>query len=665
MSERGRLNVVSPTPFRRCFSEPNDDRLLRRLQAVVGDDLRPAEVAQLASGDLSLIFQLSAPARQSVLALIDPSTEELGQLEKIVGSTTDYVPIAYLVKALEAAASVIRLIDLRYSPIGTGVMVSRRLLLTNYHVIPSAFQASRQLAQFRYELDGDGTERSTIEFRLDPEALLISSPVDQLDFTLVALGNRVGGTAAESADFGHASLSAASDKHATGDFVTLIQHPAGDYKQIALRENRIIGRGRNGVTLHYAADTLGGSSGSPVYNDQLQLIALHHSGGPRNEFILEDGRAVPADSNEGIRISAIVRYLQEVANTLAGAKRDLLVEALDSPGSAPAISRSPLEARPVPDTTVPPTACDKDWIRMVLPSVGPVVSELEISRPQRTSYSNRQGYSPAFLGPIVPLPRLHPTAWAAAAVPVSHAGTDGVEVRYVHFSLVQNAARRMPFFAALNIDGGRGRDVNMRIDPSWYQDPRLHATEQFNQAFFDNQQPLIFRLGPIVRPSDVAWGTPSLAAMASEDTFHFTNCCPWAAGFSQNAQLWLGIESYVLASSKVLGNRISVFMGPIFSNADPTYCETLIPSAFWKVLVWSDMSGGLRAAGFIADHSRLPNGSRWAPNRAALIAVAQFQISIVEIERCTAISFGTLANFDVAAGRKAGLPMTTYEDATW
>lgn len=313
---------------RRCFTEKNEARLRSRIQAVVGGDLHPAEVARLASGDLSLIPGLSVPARQATLALIDPSTEVLSQLEKIVGSTKDYVPIAYLDRALSAAASVVRITDFRRQPIATGVMVSTRLLLSNQHVIPSALQAGAQLAQFRYELDVDGTARATTEFRLDPDALLLSSSIDQLDFTIVALGDRVGGVA-RSTDFGHASLSSAGDKHAAGDFVTLIQHPAGDHKQIALRENRIIGRGRSGITLHYTADTLGGSSGSPVFNDQFQLIALHHSGGPRNDTVMEDNRPVPEASNEGIRISAIVAYLRQVATTLSGARRQLLLEALD------------------------------------------------------------------------------------------------------------------------------------------------------------------------------------------------------------------------------------------------------------------------------------------------------------------------------------------------
>ena len=350
------VGVDSPIRGRPCYSEQNKDRLLRRLSAIVGNELPSSEVAKLASGNLSTVTQLSVPARQGVLALIDPSSRELGQLEQIVGSTTDYVPVAYLDRARAASVSVIRVVDFGYRPIGTGVMISKRALLTNQHVIPGTPAARFQLAQFRYELDVSGRPRATTEYRLAPDTFLLSSPVNQLDFTIVALGDRVAGEESNVAHFGHACMSASPDKHAVGDFVTLIQHPQGEYKQIALRENRVIGRGRNGTTLHYAADTLGGSSGSPVYNDQFELVALHHAGGPRNEFVLDDGRAVPNDSNEGIRISAIVQYLRKLVGTLRGLKQDFLFEILEA--------KEPfghsLESESVADS-IPPSS-ESDWI---------------------------------------------------------------------------------------------------------------------------------------------------------------------------------------------------------------------------------------------------------------------------------------------------------------
>ncbi len=64
---------------------------------------------------------------------------------------------------------------------------------------------------------------------------------------------------------------------AKGDHVTIIQHPEGGPKQIALNENRVT----NIYNYHvqYTTDTMPGSSGSPVFNDKWQVVAIHHKGG--------------------------------------------------------------------------------------------------------------------------------------------------------------------------------------------------------------------------------------------------------------------------------------------------------------------------------------------------------------------------------------------------
>jgi V8-like Glu-specific endopeptidase len=67
-----------------------------------------------------------------------------------------------------------------------------------------------------------------------------------------------------------------------------------------------------------------GSSGSPVFNDQWELVALHHSGVPRRNaagrVLAVNGRIWKEEmgedridwvANEGIRVSSIVRRVQE------------------------------------------------------------------------------------------------------------------------------------------------------------------------------------------------------------------------------------------------------------------------------------------------------------------------------------------------------------------
>ncbi len=76
--------------------------------------------------------------------------------------------------------------------------------------------------------------------------------------------------------------------------------------------------------LHYTADTEGGSSGSPVYNDRWEVVALHHSGvwktNAAGEPISVDGSVWRPEMgenriqwlyNEGIRVSVLLTHIRQ------------------------------------------------------------------------------------------------------------------------------------------------------------------------------------------------------------------------------------------------------------------------------------------------------------------------------------------------------------------
>ncbi len=106
-----------------------------------------------------------------------------------------------------------------------------------------------------------------------------------------------------------------------GEYVNIVQHPNGEPKQVALRENQIVDLMEN--FLHYKTDTAPGSSGTPVFNDEWELVALHHSGVPDRD---RDGNILAIDgglwseemgehrvkwvANEGARVSRIERHLR-------------------------------------------------------------------------------------------------------------------------------------------------------------------------------------------------------------------------------------------------------------------------------------------------------------------------------------------------------------------
>lgn len=246
-------------------------------------------------------------------------------LERILGGN-DLLNVAFLKAGSQRARTVARIV-IKSSPTrqlghGTGFVVWPGLILTNNHVIKSSDLARFSRVQFNYEDDALGVRQTPIEFALDPDRFFVTNP--GLDFSLIAINERsVDGDAALTS-FGWNRLHSEPDEILIGESVNIIQHPNGEPKQLALRENEVIGMPEEQF-LHYRTDTASGSSGSPVYNDQWELVALHHSGVPRRD---EQGRILATDgrlwtttmgehridwiANEGVRIAAIAAALRDV-----------------------------------------------------------------------------------------------------------------------------------------------------------------------------------------------------------------------------------------------------------------------------------------------------------------------------------------------------------------
>jgi hypothetical protein len=199
-------------------------------------------------------------------------------------------PIAFLEHALRVARSV-ALVRVSGKGSATGFLISSNVLMTNNHVLPDAADASRSQARFNFQLDVAGRLAASEYFACRPDVLFHTSAA--LDYSVVYVEGDPG------ARYGVIPLPGQLGVY-VGDPVAIVQHPLGEPKQIAMVDNEVAYV--DDVLLQYLTDTLPGSSGSPVFNDAWELIALHHSGG----WLPEPSTNSTHFRNEGIRIGAII-----------------------------------------------------------------------------------------------------------------------------------------------------------------------------------------------------------------------------------------------------------------------------------------------------------------------------------------------------------------------
>jgi hypothetical protein len=230
------------------------------------------------------------------------------------------------------ALSVEKLRKLMPMPFGTAFLVGKNYLLTNHHVLPNREQANEFLAQFGYERDVFGRLTLPVQYELDGSFFVTNKA---LDYTLVKLhpdsnlgeaGDRFGylrmledprtiapPLTPEEAEARELVSSLSQDVQERlnkpnlhgeylglpGEPVNIIQHPKGQPKEIVLSSNRV-----QQITedfIRYEADADFSSSGSPVLNQQWQLVGLHHASLADEKFNIV--------GQEGVRISRITEDL--------------------------------------------------------------------------------------------------------------------------------------------------------------------------------------------------------------------------------------------------------------------------------------------------------------------------------------------------------------------
>nr|WP_042180580.1 trypsin-like peptidase domain-containing protein [Kibdelosporangium sp. MJ126-NF4]CEL14461.1 hypothetical protein [Kibdelosporangium sp. MJ126-NF4]CTQ88826.1 hypothetical protein [Kibdelosporangium sp. MJ126-NF4] len=216
---------------------------------------------------------------------------------QIFTSEETLLDVAYLQHGLDRAGAVCRLTVTHPTKrcLGTGFRIGQRTLLTNHHVLyAGGMPAIDVVAEFGYELDTTGTLRKGTAVACAAESIRGDRTHD---FAIITVAEPI------PEDVPVLALERSVTVRA-GDRVSIIQHPHGLPKKIAMHHNVV--KYVDDDVVQYWTDTEAGSSGSPVFDDCWRVVALHHKWVPTSE---DDGTAY---RNQGRAIGRVLDRIAEL-----------------------------------------------------------------------------------------------------------------------------------------------------------------------------------------------------------------------------------------------------------------------------------------------------------------------------------------------------------------
>jgi len=212
------------------------------------------------------------------------------------------LPINFLEQAVKCSKAVGRIVTTHpIISMGTGFMISEELLVTCHHVIPDITTATNAIFQLDYFIRSDGTFNQYHEFKLDPSKIFATS-ID-LDVTVVAVKS------ANEIIYRGAYIASLQSSLIKGESVNIIHHALGEPQKISMREGEIVAFSDR--LIHYDSPTSPGSAGAPIFNDQWELIGIHHAGGFLKSI---EESSMQVRVSEGIRISAFIAWFDTISN---------------------------------------------------------------------------------------------------------------------------------------------------------------------------------------------------------------------------------------------------------------------------------------------------------------------------------------------------------------
>lgn len=274
----------------------------------------------------------------------------------IVGSLDWYEVTELKSSSIRAASRSVAHVDLPVMGSRcTGFLISEDVLMTNQHCIPSEMHSKGVTVSFNLEY---GTKLGSEE-RFDCSEFIGNN--QELDFALLKCKGQPG------KKYGHVQLSEGSVLE--GDQVYVVQQNCDYYTDRNCLYTKKVSHGdvletSNEIT--HNADTLGGSSGSPVFSETShKVVAIHHAGYGNNGA----GRGV---ENYAVPMSKIVPFIKSNFPQVFGGSSSTKPNN-DTPAGATSLALNKVMNGSISSTT------DVDYFKVTLDKAQEIEIKLEIS----------------------------------------------------------------------------------------------------------------------------------------------------------------------------------------------------------------------------------------------------------------------------------------------
>jgi V8-like Glu-specific endopeptidase len=295
--------------------------VVRKYAALLSPASTPAEYAEFFGGKPAVAVQ-QAGRMEAVVPVRDAGFEH--QLNKALG----YFDAAYFADMLARMSRRVCRVELdgANGEMGSGFLVGPRAVLTNYHVLESVILAPATAGKVRFRFDyfkatPGGQPSAGVPVGLDSSGDLSkpwliaygrysageerNNPDDppkagELDYALVKLDRAIGGEG----NRGWVELPVAQPTLISAPLLMILQHPATEPVKLAFETAPQVTVKFGGLRVRYRVNTDPGSSGSPVFDKEWRLVALHQY-------------AVPG-ANQGIPIGAIRAALSAASKAELG-----------------------------------------------------------------------------------------------------------------------------------------------------------------------------------------------------------------------------------------------------------------------------------------------------------------------------------------------------------